>query len=214
MKAVSMSINVIMLLLTSLCSLSNFLHNINVVGFYLSTPIIGNTGGVDVNQQEEIPQFYSNLDLDNITTPVDAEAFAQAMSQAGYEQHKIDYLYQGFKYGFDIEYAGPQIRKNLSNNIPLKIGSKTQLWNKLMKEVELKRVAGPYDDIPFDNFIQSPIGLVPKKGSDKLRLIFHLSYDFGTKNEEKSLNHHMSREKCSVKYNDLDCAIRACLRVK
>ena len=96
-------------------------------------------------------------------TPVNADAFAQAMSQAGYDQEKINYLYQGFMNGFDIEYAGPQVRRSFSNNIPLKIGSKTQLWNKLMKEVKLKRVAGPYDDVPFDNFIQSPIGLVPKK---------------------------------------------------
>ena len=96
-------------------------------------------------------------------TPVNADAFAQAMSQAGYDQEKINYLYQGFMNRFDIKYAGPQVRRSFSNNIPLKIGSKTQLWNKLMKEVKLKRVAGPYDDVPFDNFIQSPIGLVPKK---------------------------------------------------
>ena len=183
--------------------------------WYLNlTTISGSTNGVDIDQEDEIPQFYSNLDLDNITTPVDAEAFAQAMSQAGYEGKKIDYLYQGFKYDFDIEYAGPQIRRSVSDNIPLKIGSKTQFWNKLIKEVKLKRVTGPYDEIPFDNFIQSLIGLVPKKGSDKLRLIFHLSYDFGTKDEEKSLNHHTPMEKCSMKYNDLDCTTRACFRVK
>ena len=38
------------------------------------------------------------------------------------------------------------------------------LWNKVMKEVEAKRFAGPFEKIPFDNFIQSPIGLVPKDG--------------------------------------------------
>ena len=38
-----------------------------------------------------------------------------------------------------------------------------------MKEVELKRVAGPFTDIPFDNFIQSPIGLVPKQSAPTLQ---------------------------------------------
>ena len=66
------------------------------------------------------------------------------------------------------------------------------------------------------NFIQSPIGLVPKSGSDKLRLIFHLSYKFDKESEDGkgSLNEHTPKNKCSVKYNDLDCAIRACLKVK
>ena len=31
-----------------------------------------------------------------------------------------------------------------------------------MKEVEAKHYAGPFKTIPFENFIQSPIGLVPK----------------------------------------------------
>ena len=33
-----------------------------------------------------------------------------------------------------------------------------------MKEVKLGRVAGPFLKVPFDNYIQSPIGLVPKAG--------------------------------------------------
>ena len=56
------------------------------------------------------------------------------------------------------------------------MGNRVDMWNKLMKEVKLKRVAGPVDTVPFDNYIQSPIGLVPKAGSDQTRLIFHLSY--------------------------------------
>ena len=50
------------------------------------------------------------------------------------------------------------------------------LWNKVMKEVKEKRFAGPFKEIPFEHFIQSPIGLVPKDGGKYYRLIFHLSY--------------------------------------
>ena len=48
---------------------------------------------------------------------------------------------------------------------------------------------GLFETIPFENFIQSPIGLVPKAGSDQTRLIFHLSYDFKSEGF-KSVNAH------------------------
>ena len=43
-----------------------------------------------------------------------------------------------------------------------------------MNEVRLGRVAGPFEKIPFTNYTQSPVGLVPKDGSKKTRLIFLL----------------------------------------
>ena len=56
--------------------------------------------------------------------------------------------------------------------------------------------------------MQSPIGLVPKAGN-KTRLIFHLSYDFNGK-KGTSINVGTPKEKCSVKYNDVDQTIRIC----
>ena len=82
-----------------------------------------------------------------------------------------------------------------------------------MKEVQAGRYAGPFNTIPYDNFIQSPIGLVPKDKGVKTRVIFHLSYDFGPAEKDKSLNYHMPRHLCSVKYKDLDYAIGTCLRL-
>ena len=64
------------------------------------------------------------------------------------------------------------------------------------------------------NYVQSPIGLVPKAGG-KTQLIFHLSYDFGTEAEieKKSINFHMPKNLCTVKYNDLDCTVKQCLQL-
>ena len=81
-----------------------------------------------------------------------------------------------------------------------------------MKEVRLKRVAGPYNTIPFDNFIQSPIGLVPKDGGKQTRLIFHLSYDC-KRDGLPSVNHLIPKEESSVHYQDLDYAVKAYFRV-
>ena len=120
---------------------------------------------------------------------------------------------KGFSEGFDIGYRGPTNRQSNSKNIPLKVGSEVVLWNKIIKEVKLGRVAGPFNgSLPFEHYIQSPIGLVPKAGnSGKTRLIFHLSYDFGDNEDNKSLNKHTPHELCTVKYNDLDHAVTNCL---
>ena len=76
-------------------------------------------------------------------------------------------------------------------------------------------MAGPFDHPPFEHYIQSPIGLVPKAGnSGKTRLIFHLSYKFGLEDSEQSLNYATPKEVCSVHYNDLDHPVKNCLITK
>ena len=118
------------------------------------------------------------------------------------------YIVNGFRFGFDLGYRGPVTRQDTASNIPFwGIGSHLELWEKLMKEVKLGRYVGLFEDIPFKRYVQSPIRLVPKSGN-KTRLIFHLSYDF---KEHKSINHYTPRELCTVKYNDLDMAVRLCL---
>ena len=66
----------------------------------------------------------------------------------------------------------------------------------------MKRYAGPFKEIPFQNFVQSPIGLVPKDGGHDTHLIIHLSYP---------VNSQTPKEKCSVKYPDFEEAIKRCM---
>ena len=161
-----------------------------------------------ISEFEETPMYYENYDLDSIVMPVNTEKLVQLFHEAQYDTDEIEFLKKGFSEGFDIGYEGPSNRQSTAENIPLTVGSKTELWNKLMKEVKLKRVAGPYAKIPFENYVQSPIGLVPKAGSsDQTRLIFHLSFDKG-EDGIKSINHFTPKEYCSVKYRDLDYAVR------
>ena len=148
--------------------------------------------------------------MENIVTPIKVDRYAELLKVSGFDPDKAKYLVDGFTNGFDIGYRGPEIRQNYSENIPLHIGTKTEMWNKMMKEVKMKRYAGPYEHIPFDNFIQSPIGLVPKAGN-QTRLIFHLSFNFSE--DQKSVNHHTPKEFCTVKYRDLDFAISQCLNI-
>ena len=162
----------------------------------------------DVVEADEPPMYYENHDLSNIITPIKVKRLEDLLIKSGYPKDKTTFLIEGFSHGFDIGYEGPTIRADGSDNIPLSIGNPTVLWNKIMKEVTVGHIAGPFKDIPFDNFMQSPIGLVPKAGN-KARLIFHLSYEF--KSGLGSLNSNTPKEKCSVRYRDLDYAIQACI---
>ena len=154
-----------------------------------------------------------NYDLHSVVTPVNAYRLRDLLTRAKYDRDEIDYLFNGFKDGFDIGYRGPVNRQHYSRNIPFSVGNKQILWEKIMKEVSAGRYAGPFNKVPFKNFIQSPIGLVPKAGQ-QTRLIFHLSYDFSEdKESDGSLNYFTPCELSTVHYNDLDYAVRTCIRL-
>ena len=134
----------------------------------------------------------------------------QLLTETGYDVNETKFLVEGFKNGFDLGYQGPKNRKDRSNNIPLQVGDKREIWDKIMKEVSHKRVAGPFDQLPFEYYIQSPIGLVPK-ANNQTRLIFHLSYDFKNSGNT-SVSACTLEELCSIQYRDLDFAIKCCLK--
>ena len=153
--------------------------------------------------------WYENYDLENIITPVKVDHLEGLLRKYGYDPVKREKLVKGFKTGFSLNYQGN--KKNIQMNSPnlkLRVGSQTELWNKVMKEVKDKCFAGPFEKPPFESYIQSPIGLVPKDNGKKTRLIFHLSYP---RNTGKSVNANIPVESCKVKYNDLDQAVRRCM---
>ena len=108
-----------------------------------------------------------NFDLKNIIIPVKADQLERILKQAGYDPGKTQYLVQGFRNGFSLQYQGPTRVKRLAPNLKLTIGTKLDIWDKVMTEVKAGRYAGPYEEPPFKYFIQSPIGLVPKDKGKK-----------------------------------------------
>ena len=112
-------------------------------------------------------------------TPIDCDRLKQLLEEVEYDPTETQYLCEGFHIGFDLGYRGLVNRQDTSDNIPFLIGDVTEMWNKVMDEVEVGRFVGPFKEIPYSiNYIQSPIRLVPKDGGKKTRLIFHLSYKF------------------------------------
>ena len=153
--------------------------------------------------------MYENLDLVNIVTPVDADRLERLLVESWYDGEKTEFLVKGFHNGFSIGYDGEEDVCRTASNLQLHNGMETDLWNKVMEEVKLKRYAGLFSEIPFKNYIQSPIGLVPKDQGKNTRLIFHLSYPRNGLN--KSVNANTPRELCKVKYRDFDQAIQLCM---
>ena len=169
-------------------------------------------GGLQKQQQQqqqwEILDF-ENFDLESVISPVNFKQLGQLLMETDYDETKTRFLVNGFKNGFSLGYVGDKNVKMTSPNLKFReVGDEIELWNKVMKEVKLKCYAGPFEKIPFKNYIQSPIGLVPKDNGKSTRLIFHLSYPRKT---GKSVNSNTDKSLCSVKYPDFSEAIKLCL---
>ena len=160
-------------------------------------------------QQQQLPMYYKNYDLTQVVTPVKIENLKKLLVESKYDQGETNFLIEGFTNGFEIGYEGDLKVKMKSPNLKFQegVGDEVVLWNKVMKEVKVGHYAGPFEDIPFEFFIQSPIGLVPKDQNDT-RLIFHLSYP---RKSSRSLNQDTPWNKTSVSYPAFDDAIKLCI---
>ena len=161
-------------------------------------------------KNEPILECTPNMDLDNIITPIRVDVLEKYLKEANDDPVETKFLVEGFRNGFSICYNGPRNIKVRSRNLPLtRCGSEVDLWNKMVKEVNLGRFAGPFKEIQFDNYYQSPVALVWKSNGDT-RLIFHLSFP---RNKKSSINYNTPRHLCTVKYSDLDKVVRLCMKM-
>ena len=107
----------------------------------------------------------------------------------------------GFRFGFKVGYTGT-IEHRIAENHGSARAQPSLVTEKLMKEVELGRVAGPFKELPMPDLIVSPLGLVKKSTPGKFRLIFDLSYP-----QYQSVNDGIPIETSSVTYTPFDAVI-------
>lgn len=112
------------------------------------------------------------------------------------------FLAKGFGEGFPLHYEGSHYSCHATNLISA-LQNPAVVEAKLHKELEARRLAGPFSSPPFPVFRISPLGLVPKKIEGEFRLIHHLSFPTGT-----SVNDGISPEHTSVSYATVQDAIR------
>ena len=75
----------------------------------------------------------------------------------------------------------------------------SDLLSMLQRECSLGRVAGPFDEPPFSDFLVSPLGVVPKKEPGKFRLIHDLSFPL-----DVSVNDFIDPAEARVHYESFD----------
>ena len=119
-----------------------------------------------------------------------------------YDFEKKRFLVEGFKKGFPLFSVGQSIHYESPNLLSAKAQPQV-VDQKIAKELDAHRLAGPFATPPFPVFRVSPLGIVPKKTPGDFRMIHHLSYPKG-----KSVNDGISREHTSVHYANIDKAIR------
>ena len=109
-----------------------------------------------------------------IVTPKVADRLADILSGYDIEEYKNNYLMQGFREGFRIHYDGGDFTRSCKN-----LKSATDFTHiideKVRKELQAGRIAGPFDTPSYNTFHVSPIGVVPKKEPGKFRMIYHRS---------------------------------------
>ena len=76
------------------------------------------------------------------------------------------------------------------------------MTDSISSELRAHRIAGPFHTAPLPNFRTSPIGVVPKKESSKVRMITDLSSPKGC-----SINDFIPDEEAIVHYENFDRAV-------
>ena len=112
-----------------------------------------------------------------------------------------DYIIVGFSTGFDICHNGEVQLKNEQNSKRLSVKDNI-VGRKILEEIAKGRIAGPFNEPPFQNLHCSPLFLVPKKSGD-FRLIHNLFAPVG-----HSVNNGISKSDSSVQYQNLSHAIQ------
>lgn len=123
------------------------------------------------------------------------------------DKHFVDYLISGLTRGFRIGYQGPDLCRT-APNLKSALDHPDIVQENLERECSLGHTAGPFDSKPFKNFQVHPIGVVPKKNSQKWRTIVHLSYPTGN-----SINDFISKDDFRLTYITVDTAIATIKRL-
>ena len=149
------------------------------------------------------PPDQRNAKTDNkLPTPILIDNLEYALTDHPDKQFVVEIcnnLRSGARIGFEGQRA-----PRFSRNLPTALADPNVVTQNLAHEISLGRVAGPFDTPPFPNFQVSPIGLVPKKNSDKFRTIFHLSFP---KSGMTSINSAISKDDFALQYVTIDHAI-------
>ena len=145
-------------------------------------------------------------ELDKITTPLNSSAwscFLRSHLDRDYVNFLITGLSQGFRIGFQYTSHAllPAKRNHPSASDHPDIVSKS-----LEVELSKGRLVGPLDLSTYPHLHTNSLGVIPKKHSEKWRLIVDLSHPKGS-----SVNDGIDRTYCSLSYMKVDDLVQRVL---
>ena len=123
------------------------------------------------------------------------------------DQKLVSDLVHDLRFGVRVGYQGPRDQFRPSPNLPIEPEHESFIDDEIRKEVEAGRRMGPFDSPPFPNLMVSPIGVVTKKLSTKLRMIHHLSWPRSVSADSDSINEHISQEDSATTLQSFDDAV-------
>jgi hypothetical protein len=123
------------------------------------------------------------------------------------DQALVSELVHDLQHGVRVGYQGPRDKFRPAPNLPIDESHYSFVDEEIRKEVELGRRVGPFDQPPFPNLMVSPIGVVTKKLSTKLRMIHHLSWPRLPSSDSDSINEHIGEEDSATVLQRFDDAI-------
>ena len=118
-----------------------------------------------------------------------------------------EYIVQGFLYGFDLGYLGVPSDSVCRNNQSVRLAPAVAR-SKILSEVSLGRIAGPFSSPPLPNFICSPLSLREKSTPGSYRLLHNLSFPY----DARAVNHNIPQDFSSLQYASVYDAIKILIR--
>ena len=120
-----------------------------------------------------------------------------------------NYISQGFSTGFKVGHQGIS-NSVVSRNSSSVLDNPSAALEKISQEVELGRIAGPFESPPFENLVISPLALRQKANSLKFRLLHNLSAPY----DGTSVNFNIPDSEAKVSYANLLKAISLIVKNK
>ncbi|VDI65210.1 Hypothetical predicted protein [Mytilus galloprovincialis] len=145
------------------------------------------------SQSEPLHSFRQSSGQQNVQQPRTCNAYNTKGKRCNFNPCR-------FKHGCSA-CGGPRLPTD-SKNLKSAIERPDILLQKIKKEIDAGRVAGPFKFRPIPTLRISPLGLVPKGKDGQFRVIHHLSYP-----ENSSVNDFIDPKKCSVVYSNIDDAV-------
>ena len=147
------------------------------------------------------PASHPTLELKRAQTPLRLSRIEKEL-RSHPNKTWTGWLLQALHDGVQVGYTGPR-NARISPNLHSALLNPAAIDKQLHEEISKQRILGPFSKPPIKNLQCSGLGAVPKKGSDKWRVIMHLSAPHG-----QSVNDYISKEDYTLHYSTIDDAVK------